>query len=566
MSTYDYIIIGAGSAGCVLANRLSKDPKNKVLILEAGGKDKHPFIHMPGACGELHKSSVDWGFETEEQEYCNNRKIYLPRGKALGGCSSTNYMAYVRGNKMDFDGWAEAGNKGWSYDEVLPYFKRSEDNQDIEDGFHGKGGPLNVEFPKRFLTPYAKAFVDGCKEVGIEDNPDYNGASQEGVCQFQHTVKDGKRHSAAAAFLKPVMHRNNLSVKTGVLVEKIIIENGEAVGVQVKKGTKSEKYKINKEVIVSAGSFNSPQVLMLSGIGDKDELAEHGIDVVHHLPGVGKNLHDHLLCFAGGYTKTQDGLNQYLKPMQKVGALFKYLVSKNGPLAASPIEATVFGKSSVSEGEIDYQFHFAPLNAGADFDKAEIYDLTTLPKEDGIVILPTLLNPRSRGHVSLRSNKVGDKVKIQPNFLSDPADKQIFVDAYRKAIEVLNSDALSPHIKSQTFPSKPNVSDEEIIEHTKAHLETVFHPVGTCKMGQDAMAVVDERLCVKGIEGLRVIDASIMPKIVAGNTNAATIMIGEKGADMILEDAQGLELTDELRLRQKELVKLEVNRKGQTPN
>ena len=533
---FDYIIIGAGSAGCVLANRLSADRDNQVLLIEAGKKDSLPMIHIPGGCGNLHRSKVDWGFETEPQKDVLNRRIYLPRGKALGGSSSTNYMAYVRGNKADYDHWVALGNNGWSYDEVLPYFKKSEDNQDIKNDFHQQGGPLNVEFSKSFKTPYVDAFIEACKEVGFEANDDYNGDKQEGVGLFQHTIKNGKRHSAAAAFLHPAKKRNNLVIRTDSLVEKVIIKEGRAVGVQLKKNaSQSETFTCRKEVIVSAGAFNSPQVLMLSGIGDKEELEQHGITCVHDLPGVGKNLQDHLIFFIGATTNTQEGLNHYVKPLSGIGALAKYLLFKKGPLTLSPLEAVAFGKSSLSEGQVDYQFHFAALNAGEDIENTDVYNAQTLPRVDGFSIIPTLLNSRSKGYVKLRSNNVEDKVIIQPNFLSEPEDLQILLEATKKAIEVIKGKAFAPHVKDYLYPTE-ETADEKLIHHIKNILETVFHPVGTCKMGKDEMAVVDERLRVRGIPNLRVIDASIMPKIVSGNTNAPTIMIGEKGADMILED------------------------------
>ncbi|MCL4168598.1 UNVERIFIED_CONTAM: hypothetical protein GTU68_040120, partial [Idotea baltica] len=364
---YDFIIVGAGSAGCEVANRLSVDANNQVLLIEAGRKDSFPMIHIPGGCGNLHKSKVDWGFETEPQEHILNRKIYLPRGKALGGCSSTNYMVYVRGNKSDYDHWAALGNEGWSYEEVLPYFKKSEDNQNIKNDFHNQGGVLNVEFSKSFKTPYVDDFIKGCKEVGFEANDDYNGSKQEGVGYFQHTIKNGKRHSTAAAFLNPIKHRKNLTIKTDTLVEKIIIKDGKAIGVQVRDRS-SKKYTIicSQEVILSAGAFNSPQVLMLSGIGNKSELKKHHIPCVHPLPGVGKNLQDHLILFVGTKTKTQDGLNHYSKPLSGLGALAKYFLFNKGPLTLSPLEAVAFGKSSISKGEVDYQFHFAAINGGED--------------------------------------------------------------------------------------------------------------------------------------------------------------------------------------------------------
>lgn len=531
---YDYIIIGAGSAGCVLANRLSKDPNNKVLLIEAGGPDKNMFIHIPAGCAKLHKTEVDWGFETEPQEHILNRKIYLPRGKTLGGCSSTNYMAYVRGNKEDYNDWEAQGNKGWGYKDVLPYFKKSEHNEDIDNEFHNKGGELNVGFSKAFSTPYSQAFIDACKEVGFKENKDYNGAEQKGAGLFQNTIKGGKRNSAAVAFLNPVKDRKNLTILTHTLTEKILIEDDVAVGVKVqdKKGT-TATYHCNKEIIVSAGSFNSPQILMLSGIGDREELANHGIDCVKNLPGVGKNLQDHLMYFLGAATKNQDAQNHHLKIPNQVIDLANYVLFKKGALTQGPLEAVAFESTSQSPDRVDYQFHFASLSTGENYE-ADLYDINTLPTKDGVTVLPTLLRPKSRGTVKLKSNKITDKVIIQPNFLEAEEDRKVLLESGKKAIEILQSKAFSKVLDKLYTPE----SDEALMKHILENVETVFHPVGTCKMGTDDMAVVDDRLRVKGIGQLRVIDASIMPTIVSGNTNAPTIMIGEKGADMILMDAQ----------------------------
>ena len=531
---YDYIIIGAGSAGCVLANRLSEDPRNEVLLIEAGNADKNPFIHIPGACGKLHRSKEDWGFETEPQEHVLNRKIYLPRGKTLGGCSSTNYMAYVRGNKEDYDHWAELGNEGWGYKDVLPYFKKSENNEDLQNDFHQQGGSLNVAHSKKFITPYGKLFIEACKELGLKENQDYNGAIQEGAGLLQFTIKNGKRQSTAVAFLNPIKGRKNLTILTNTLTEKVIIENKVAVGVQIIDAqSKPQIIRCSKEVILSAGAFNSPQLLMLSGIGDKSELQQHQINCLHHLPGVGKNLQDHLMLYVGAMTKDQHGINHYAKPLSAIKALTQYYLFKKGALTASPLEAVAFGKTSKSEGAIDYQFHFCALHGGEDFDNLDGYNPDTYPKTDGISILPILLTPKSRGYVKLKSNKIKDKVSIQPNFLSAEKDREVLLEATKKAIAILKGKTFSTSIKKYLYPLEEQ-SDEALMQHILRIVETVFHPVGTCKMGQDEMAVVDEQLRVKGIGKLRVIDASIMPKIVSGNTNAPVIMIGEKGADMIL--------------------------------
>ncbi|MFK7981972.1 MAG: GMC family oxidoreductase [Saprospiraceae bacterium] len=562
MKKFDYIIIGAGSAGCVLANRLSADPNNKVLLVEAGGPDKNMFIHIPAGCAKLHKSEVDWGFETESQAHVSNRKIYLPRGKTLGGCSSTNYMAYVRGNKEDYNDWEKLGNKGWSYEEVLPYFKKSEHNEDITNDYHQQGGALNVGFSKLFSTPYGKIFIDACKEVGFEENKDYNGEKQAGVGAFQNTIKKGKRNSAVVAFLNPIKDRKNLTILTHTHTKKILIENGEATGIEVfnKKGA-TETYLADKEVIVSAGTFNSPQILMLSGIGNRAALAKHGINCVQELPGVGKNLQDHLMFGVGGSTKKQDAQNHHLKIRHRVLDLANYILFKKGALTQGPLECVAFGSTSLSPDRVDYQLHYASLNLG-EHNEADIYDFTTYPTTDGVTILPTLLRPKSRGYVQLKSSDPKDKVLIQPNFLSAPEDRQVLIEAGRKAIQILKNKRFT-EVLEKLYEGTSLASDEDFLKYIQDNLETVYHPVGTCKMGQDNQAVVDERLRVHGVNKLRVIDASIMPTIVSGNTNAPTMMIGEKGAAMILADAQLvnqqanlLESLNTLQLTQKERVKL----------
>lgn len=528
---YDYIIIGAGSAGCVLANRLSEDSKTSVLLLEAGGKDTKAELGIPGAYGKLMKTEVDWGFSTVPQQHVNNREIYLPRGKTLGGCSSTNAMAYVRGHKEDFNDWEKLGNKGWGYEGVLPYFIRSEHNEQITNKYHGKGGELNVTFAQNFRTPLADAFVKGCVEKGIQENKDYNGADMEGAGLFQFTIKDVKRHSTATAFLNPVKDRKNLTVITKAYTQKIIIENNKAVGVEYLLGKKTEKVFCNKEVILSAGSFGSPQLLMLSGIGDAEELKKVGVPVVKNLPGVGKNLQDHLFYGVTCLCNQKISLNSYVPALPKLGALVKYLFLKKGPFTISLLEAVAFLKLDKSMDRPNLQFHFAPVQIGND-GKTDFYDVTTFPSEDGFAILPTILKPASRGYVALRSAKPTDSLIIQPNFLEKEEDRQVLIKGYYKAKEVLMSDAFKPYRIEMNFPLDDS-SDEKVLEHIKANLETVYHPVGTCKMGNDVLAVVDENLKVIGIEGLRVADASIMPTIVSGNTNAACIMIGEKAADLI---------------------------------
>jgi choline dehydrogenase len=519
---FDYIIIGAGSAGCVLANRLSEDPSLQVLLLEAGNRDKKLEIHIPAGYAKLHRSEVDWGFETEPQTNLNNRRIYLPRGKTLGGCSSTNAMAYIRGNKEDYNDWAKLGAPGWDYNSVLPYFKKSEHNEQIaqlDARFHGQEGLLNVTYSQNFRTTYAEAFIKACVDAGIPENQDFNGAEQEGAGFFQFSIKNNKRCSAAAAYLHPILNRPNLKVITGAVASEILIETQTA--------------KANKEVILSAGAFQSPQLLMLSGIGAADELKKHGIACKKDLPGVGKNLQDHLFCPVASIGSAR-GLNHALKPLYEFYYTLQYFLRGTGPLTIGPLEANAFTKVFEDNDRPDLQLHFAPLQAGYE---ADLHNYKTLPtNRDGYTILPTLLKPRSRGHLSLRSANPADYPAIQPNFLSEEHDLKILVEGTKKALELHNSSAFSALYESTVIPPLP-ASDDLLAAHIKRRTETVYHPVGTCKMGQDEMAVVNPQLQVFGIEGLRVADASVMPTVVSGNTNAACIMIGEKAADLILEKA-----------------------------
>jgi choline dehydrogenase len=531
-SDYDYIIIGAGSAGCVLANRLSEDPENSVLLLEAGGKDSNPLIHIPAGYAKLHRTKVDWGYWTEPQKMLDNRKIYLPRGKTLGGSSSTNAMAYVRGNKADYNEWAALGNTGWDYESILPFFKKSEFNADHADAFHGKNGELHVEYAKRFNTPYAPAFVKACLANGFSANPDYNGQNQDGVGNFQFTIKEGKRNSAAVAFLKPALNRKNLTVITHANVSKIIIEKDEAKGVMLSVGGGSvQSFLANKEVILSAGSFASPALLMQSGVGEASDLKSLGISSVKNLSGVGKNLQDHLFYGVSALSSVQEGQNHHLKPLNQLKGLANYLLFKKGIFTTGPLESVAFGNSGLGREAVDFQFHFASLQIGEDYS-TDMYDVNTFPKTDGFTILPTLLKPKSRGEIRLKN---GGELSIDPHFCEESYDKELLIKMGQKAKEILLSSAFEPYFERMLTPPGGD-SDEAYWEHIKKQVETVYHPVGTCKMGNDTDAVVDSSLRVHGIGKLRVIDASIMPTIVSGNTNAPTYMIAEKGAEMILKE------------------------------
>src|SRR5574343_793656 len=530
--TYDFIIIGAGSAGAVMANRLSENPENKVLLIEAGAPDSKKEIHIPGAYGELHRSAVDWQFWGVPQKSLGNRKLYIPRGKTLGGSSSTNAMAYVRGNKEDFNEWSALGNTGWSYEEILPYFIKSEHNEQIESEYHGQGGPLHVSYSKQ-PSVFAEAFVAACHDNGIPLNGDYNGAVQEGAHLLQFNIKDNKRFSTAAAFIKPILKRKNLTIKTNTRVNRILIENGKAVGVEVSYGSvAAERVNCYRELILSAGAIQSPQILMLSGIGDPVELKKVGIDVLTSLPGVGKNLQDHFWSGVSMETNAPSA-NSILKPWNKIKAILQYLLLKSGPLGNSPLEANAFIRLQENQNRPDIQFHFAPLGVARDYS-TDLYELKTFPLVDQISVMSILLHPQSRGTVLLKTSNPKDIPLIDHKALESEKDQQLLISALRRSMDILKASPLQAYSNEvDLFPSADS-TDEDLLNHIRLTLETLYHPVGTCKMGIDEMAVTDPTLKVKKLKGLRVVDASVMPTIVSGNTHAATVMIAEKAADLIL--------------------------------
>lgn len=524
--SWDYIVVGAGSAGCVLANRLSADPRNKVLLLEAGGKDINPWIHVPvGYFKTMHDPAMDWCYLTEPDPGIAGRRLQWPRGKVLGGSSSLNGLLYVRGQKEDYDRWAELGNSGWSYDEVLPYFKKSEDQQRGTDNYHGVGGPLKVS-DLRLRRPIADYFIEAAQQCGIPWNDDYNGAEQEGVSYFQQTAHKGFRWSTAKGFLRPALKRENLTVLTQAHTCRVLLEGKRAVGIEYLHRGQKTQARAAKEVILSAGAINSPQILQLSGIGDQALLQQAGVPVVHHLPGVGQNLQDHLqirLVFKTSQRTLNDELNSYWKQF-KVGV--QYALNRTGPLTLAASQVTIFTRSNPNVEQPDIQFHFQPLSADKPGEGVHPFSAFTSSV--------CTLRPYSRGTVTIKSADPLEYPLIHPNYLSDERDRQTAVDSIKVARRIAEAPALAPHILDEFVPGRQFQSDEELLQAAREYSQTIYHPAGTCKMGQDTMAVVDEQLRVRGIDGLRVMDASVMPEIVSGNTNAPVIMIAEKGAEMVL--------------------------------
>ncbi|MFY7828522.1 MAG: GMC family oxidoreductase [Flectobacillus sp.] len=528
----DYIIIGAGSAGCVLANRLSENGRYQVLLIEAGGKDSKPEIHIPAGYGKLHHSKVNWNFYTVPQPFLNNRALYQPRGKTLGGSSSVNCMAYIRGNKEDYNDWAKWGNTGWSYQDMLPYFIKSENNQQYQNEYHGIGGLLNISHNIN-VTPLAEAFIEACVEKGIPANPDFNGAQQEGAGKFQFTIKNARRHSTAGAFLIPALRRSNLRVSTNTQVARILIENEKAIGIEIIKGNTTEKIYANKEVILAAGAFQSPHLLLLSGIGASSYLKDFNIDCKVDLAGVGQNLSDHLFVNINTQCNQRITYNNIERFPWILSNLYQYLFQKKGPLSSSPLEACAFVHTKENLDRPDIQFHFAPVLTH------DLHKVRTLPKTEGFTILPTLLKPKSRGFVGLQSNQAQVAPLINPRYLSDSKgeDMATLMRAVYKAKEIMMSEAFAPFRQTDDlFLPKKYDTDLDWEQYIRATCETVYHPCGTCKMGVDSEAVVSpSTLEVYGIKGLRVVDASVMPEVIAGNTNAPVIAIAEKASDLILK-------------------------------
>ena len=531
---FDYLIIGAGSAGCVLAERLSACGKYQVCLIEAGPKDTSPNIHLPIALINLMRSkTLNWQFNSHDEATQNNRKIFSPRGKTLGGSSSINAMLYVRGQKEDYDHWAELGNSQWSFDQVLPYFKSTQHQERGASKFHGIDGSLNVA-DSRSKWPIFDDFILAAKHAGFKANTDFNGADQEGVGYYQVTQKNGLRCSAAKAFLTPNINRNNLTILTDILVTKLIIDNKTVTGVCYRENNKNGQLKqllARKEVLLSAGAFNSPQLLMLSGIGPKEELAKNNIQLAHELAGVGQNLQDHVDAIVVNKHQRTDLLALRPKAAWRIlKDVIKFASSKRGVLTSAISETGGFIKSETHLARPDLQLHFLP---GAMDDHGR--NLKVLSKY-GISLHVCLLRPKSRGSVSLYSNNITAEPKIQLNMLEHSDDQQIMIKGIKLARKILAQPPLSTNQGVEMFPGSGCQKDEDLLEFLKAKANTIYHPIGTCKMGDDKMAVVDQNLKVHGISNLRVIDASIMPTLISGNTNAPTIMIAAKAADQILAE------------------------------
>lgn len=527
---FDYIIVGAGSAGCVVASRLSGNPKNKVLLLEAGGEDINPWIHIPvGYFKTMHNPATDWCYETEPDAGIAGCKLQWPRGKVLGGSSSLNGLLYVRGQPEDYDRWEALGNKDWSYKDVLPYFKKSEDQERGESEYHGVGGPLKVS-DLRLRRPIADFFIKAATQIGIPINEDYNGAKQEGVGYFQQTAHKGFRWSTAKGFLRPARKRSNLKVITRAQTHQVLFEGDRAVGVEYQKGKKLVLVKASKEVILSSGSIGSPQILQLSGVGSSKLMDHFGIPLVKDLPGVGQNLQDHLqirLVFKTSQRTLNDEVNN---PLKKLWVGIQYFFNRTGPLTLAASQVVIFTKSQEGVERPDIQFHMQPLSADKPGEGAHKFSAFTSSV--------CQLRPHSRGYIEIQSNNPDKYPAIHPNYLSDARDLKVAVNSIKVARKIAEAPALAPHILDEYVPGRKYQTDEELLEAARQYSQTIYHPTSTCKMGHDDMAVVDDRLRVHGVKGLRVVDASIMPEIVSGNTNAPTIMIAEKASDMILEDAK----------------------------
>ena len=521
----DFIVVGAGSAGCAVAARLSEEPATRVLLLEAGGEDKNRWIHIPLGFGKTFADpSVNWCYETEPDPGASGRRVFWPRGKVLGGSSSINGMVYIRGQAEDFDYWRQLGNAGWAFDDVLPYFRRSEHQMRGADAFHGTGGPLCVSDVAQH--PICEAFIRSSMELGFARNDDFNGASQDGVGYHQTTTRNGRRCSTAVGYLRPAMQRPNLRVVTGALTEKIVLEGRQAIGVSFRRDGQLCTAQAAREVILCGGAVNSPQLLMLSGIGPQEHLAGFGVPVIHHLPGVGQSLQDHYSAPIKLRCKLPVTVNDVmLSNARKLKAGLEYYMFHRGPLSMISSPAALFARTRPELASPDIKISISPFSAERPQDG--------LHRFSGFTSIAYQLRPESRGEIKLKSPDPFDAPAVYPNYLATETDQRTIVAGLKLVRRILAHPHMQHFIETEFQPGPAVESDADLLEYAQRRGGTVYHPTSTCKMGSDPMAVVDDELRVHGVEGLRVADASVMPTVVSGNTNAATIMIGEKAADIL---------------------------------
>jgi choline dehydrogenase len=528
---YDYVIVGAGSAGCVLANRLSANGKHSVLLLEAGPRDTNLWIHVPLGYGKLFKdTTVNWMYQTEPEPGLDGRTVFQPRGKVLGGSSSINGLLYVRGQHQDYDRWRQRGNAGWGYDDVLPYFKKAEDQQRGASEYHGAGGPLPVS-DWRHADPLSEAFVVAAAEAGIPTNPDFNGATQEGAGFFQTTTKRGRRASTARAYLGPARGRSNLHVETSAQAQRIVFEGRRARAVEFRQGNAVKTVRARREILVSSGAYNSPQLLQLSGVGPGELLNKHGINVVLDAPGVGNDLQDHMQVRIVMRCAQKMTLNDVVKsPLRQIMAGVSYAAFRKGPLTIAAGTSGAFFKTDPRFATPDIQVHFLPFSTDKMGEKLHPFS--------GFTASICQLRPESRGTLRIKSADPSVQPEIRINYLATETDRTAVVEGLKILRKILGAPALKPYVVDEYDPGPKIATDAELLSYARQRGSTIYHPTSTCRMGSDPLAVVDQRLKVHGIEGLRVVDGSVMPDLVSGNTNAPIIMIAEKASDMILADAR----------------------------